>query len=359
MNVGSCLKKGFDFLNIDNIDKLILYDTTLLDGAQSEGVTFNLEDEIAISKKLSDFGMDYIEAVWLFSNPGDMEVFKQIKTIDLRAKIAVSGMTSRNPQNDPRINDLIDSGADVVTIFGKTRYLHVRGVMKTSLEDNLKMISGTIDCLKKHNLKVLFDSEHFFDGFRSESSYVIKVLESAREADFVVLCDTNGGSMPWEVEEILKEVKKNSENVNLGIHAHNDCGMALMNSLISVKKCPFQLLDYETEVSSAKKAKTEIKVKVGKNIYHEIAEGVGPVHSFDTAIRKALYKQHDIGKLKLHNFRFRIINQEKATEAMVEVFIEFHANGNSWSTVSVSDDIIRASEEALINGYKYYLLKKW
>jgi 2-isopropylmalate synthase len=131
----------------------------------------------------------------------------------------------------------------------------------------------------------------------------------------------------------------------------------LLAKKVDRKPDPFKLLDYETHISRSGKAKTEIKLDAGSETLHEIAEGVGPVHSFDLALRKALGKRFSVDQVKLSNFRVRILNQEKATAASVEVFIEFRANGNSWSMTGISDDIIRASEEALINGYKYYLLK--
>jgi 2-isopropylmalate synthase len=131
----------------------------------------------------------------------------------------------------------------------------------------------------------------------------------------------------------------------------------LLSEVVDRKKAPFELLGYETAVSSAGSAKSEIKMKVGSDVLHEISEGVGPVHAMDLAVRKALSKKFDVGGLALSNFRVRIVNQEKATAAAVEVFIEFRANGDTWSTSGVSDDIIQASKDALIKGYEYYLLK--
>jgi 2-isopropylmalate synthase len=426
-------------------------------------------------------------------------------------------MTSASPANDKAIKALADSGAGVVTIFGKSWDLHVKDVLKVSLDENLRMISETVDYLKAKGFRVFYDAEHFFDGYKANPAYALSTLKAASKADVIVLCDTNGGTMPWETDAITKDVFAKIRKP-FGIHAHNDSGFAVMNSLIALKngathaqgtmnglgeRCgnldwceflpvvsikmgmklgidlsrllefstyvqrltgislpknkpfvgesafshkggvhidaiiknpksyehvdpemvgnkrlfilseqagrsaivesarrhgyalgkndpvvleimesmkekqkfsdaelflllakkidgkqsPFELVGYETEVRSTGNAKTEIKVRIGKETLHEIAEGVGPVHSLDMALRKALENFYDMRNVSLSNYRVRIINQEKATAAKVEVFIEFKANGDSWSASDVSDDVIKASENALVKGYKYYLLK--
>ncbi len=516
MNAGSW-NEVTDFISPETGKKLVLYDTTLRDGAQTRGLKFSLEDKLSISGKLSDFGFDYIEAGWPSSNPGDKKFFEELRGNGLKAKIAAFGMTSPSPEKDRKIDDLLKTEADVIAIFGKTWDLHVKDVLRTTPEDNLEMISATIEYLKSHGTDVIFDAEHFFDGYKANPEYALKVLKAAKDASALVLCDTNGGSMPWEVDAITKAVR-NEINGELGLHAHNDTGMAVMNTLSSLKngithvqgtmnglgercgnldwceflplasvklgfnlnidmkeifslsryisrmtgfslpknkpfvgtnafshkggihidamlknpktyehmnpedvgnsrlfsiseqagragivdsarlhgyrlsknhpavieiaeaissglvttdaelflalsekigkrKDLFELLSYETEVSSKVDAKTEVKVSVEGEIFHEIAEGVGPVHSLDIAMRKALSKKFDVEELKLTNYRVRIINQDKATAAMVEVFIEFRAGVNTWSTSGMSDDIIKASKDALIKGYNYYLLK--
>ena len=446
-----------------------------------------------------------------------MKIFSEIKECGLASKIAAFGMTSPDPAGDKKIEDLIETDADVLTIFGKSWDLHVRDVLKISTEKNVEMIAETIDYLTSHGCRVFYDAEHFFDGYRSDPSYAIATLNAASGADTIVLCDTNGGTMPWEIESIVREVAKKI-TTPLGIHAHNDSGMAVINSITAVKngvnhvqgtmnglgeRCgnldwceilptlgvklgttiqmdlgelsrlstyvermtgitlpknkpfvgedafshkggvhidgviknadayehispdivgnkrmfvlseqvgragivkaakrhgydldktdpvvveiveeikqkqsftdaelfllltrelggkedPFELIEYETKVSSIGNAKTETKVRIDEEILHEIAEGVGPVHSLDMALRKALEKFYAMDRVHLSNFKVRIINQNRATAAKVEVFIEFRTDGTTWSTSAVSNDIIKAIKNALVNGYKYHLLK--
>jgi len=516
VNVGSLSEFG-NTLRPESVGKLILYDTTLRDGAQTNGLTMSLRDKLSISRKLSEFGMHYIEGGWPSSSPRDMQYFTDVKALGLRSRVAAFGMTSRSPEKDERISDLLKTGADAVTVFGKSWDLHVRDVLGVSNDENLSMVGATVDYLKSHGLEVIFDAEHFMDGYKENPAYAVDVLKAASGADVIVIADTNGGAMPWEVSAAMGEVRRAVKRT-LGIHAHNDTGMAVMNTLAAVaggathvqgtmnglgercgnldwceflplasvklgldagvdvrelkkvsryvermtgfsvpsnkpfvgesafshkggvhidamiknprayehmspdevgnmtrfslseqvgragivdaarrhgyaldkespeakalagmvkekqvvtdaemflmlaelvggKREPFGSLAYETKVSSDGTAKSEIKMTVDGEVIHEISEGVGPVHAMDLAMRKALSKKFSVDALSLTNFRVRIVNQEKATAAAVEVFIEFRANGDSWSTSGVSDDIIKASEEALIKGYRYYLLK--
>jgi 2-isopropylmalate synthase len=396
--------------------------------------------------------------------------------------------------------------------------MHATEVLKVTLERNLQMISETIDFLRQSGFKrVFYDAEHFFDGYRENPEYALQTLEAARKADCIILCDTNGGSMPPEVHSITKRVSGAVRNP-LGIHSHNDSGLALANSLAALdfarhvqgtinglgERCgnldlcefipivqlkmgmkaverleglkelsryverltgfsipknkpfvgenafrhkagvhvdgimknhrsyehilpeavgnerlftiseqagrsnvlvaarkfgyeldkndsrvarileevkrrrifseaelfillsreidkkpePFELLDYRTSVSKDGTAEASVELRVGKEVLHEISRGVGPVHSLDLTIRKALKRFFDIEKVRLTNYRVRILNEERATAATVEVLIEFRANGESWYTIASSDDVIKASGEALVNGYKYYLLKQ-
>lgn len=497
-----------------NSHRLILYDTTLRDGAQTPGVIFSLMDKINITKRLDDFGFDYIEGGWPSSNQRDMEYFKKIASTETNAKIVSFGMTSKNPKNDKMLNDLLL--AKVVTIFGKSWDLHVRDVLKVSLEQNIVMIGESIDYLKSHGVEVIYDAEHFFDGFKSNQDYCIETLKAAKNADCLVLCDTNGGTLPWEVYEITKYIRKKIPHM-LGVHCHNDCGFAVMNTLASIsagavhiqgtinglgercgnmdwceflpvitlkmklcskniqdlynlslyiervtgfsvaknkpfvgenafthkagvhvdaviknpsayehiqpeflgrkrrfivseqigragvvkiasmygynlnknhsvikkitgmlktakgftntdiylllskfldkKQEPFKVLDYKIETKNQGLAKACLTIKADNRIIKEQAHGVGPVHSLDLALRKALSKFYNIDEVRLTNYRVRILNEEKATAANVEVYIEFKNNKETWSTLSISDDIIKASEEALIKGYMFHLTR--
>jgi 2-isopropylmalate synthase len=221
--------------------KIFLYDTTLRDGAQSERISFSLEDKIRIAQRLDEFGFDYIEGGWPGSNPKDLNFFKRIKEIPLKkAKIAAFGSTRRaqvTPEDDANLKSLLESETPVVTIFGKTWDLHVIEVLKTTLDNNIKMIYDSVKYLKSYNKEVVYDAEHFFDGFKSDPEYALATLEAAVEggADWIVLADTNGGTLPWEVEDIIKKVKERIK-IPLGIHTHNDSGVAVANSIIAVKE---------------------------------------------------------------------------------------------------------------------------
>lgn len=218
---------------------LEIYDTTLRDGAQAAEISFSLEDKLRITEKLDELGIHFIEGGWPGSNPKDAEYFKKAKKLKLKnSTIVAFGSTHRpkfNVKNDPNVKALINSEAKVITIFGKTWDFHVREALKIYLEENLELIFNTVNYLKKYADKVFFDAEHFFDGFKDNSEYAIKCLLTAEQAkaDCIVLCDTNGGSLPHEVEKIIKEVKK-SIKIPLGIHAHNDSECAVANSIIAV-----------------------------------------------------------------------------------------------------------------------------
>ena len=221
--------------------KVLLYDTTLRDGNQDRKISLSLADKVQIARILDHFGFDYIEGGWPNpSNPTDEEFFKLIKDVKLKhAKIAAFGSTRRPkilPENDPLLQALVKSGAPVKTIFGKSWDLHVTDVIRTTLTENLDMIESSVAFLKEHSEEVIYDAEHFFDGYKANPEYAIETLRAAEkgEADCIVLCDTNGGTMPWEIEKILADVKKRI-STPLGIHVHNDSGLAVANSLYAVK----------------------------------------------------------------------------------------------------------------------------
>ena len=221
--------------------KVFLYDTTLRDGNQDRKISLSLADKLQIARLLDSFGFDYIEGGWPNpSNPTDEEFFQKIKEVKLKhAKIAAFGSTRRPkvlPENDPLLQALVKSGAPVKTIFGKSWDLHVTDVIRTTLEENLDMIESSVAYLKEHSEEVIYDAEHFFDGYKANPEYAIETLKAAElgHADCIVLCDTNGGTMPWELEEIVKEVKKKI-STPIGIHVHNDAGLAVCNSIYAVK----------------------------------------------------------------------------------------------------------------------------
>jgi 2-isopropylmalate synthase len=521
------------FLSENAFTKIELYDTTLRDGNQAVEVNFSVNDKIKIAKKLSDFGIPYIEGGWPnTTNKAEIEFFKKVKKENLKSKIAAFGMTIKpntEPEEDKNLNLLIEVEPDLITLMGKAWSFHVTTVLNTTFEENLRMIFKSINYLKNHGYEVFFDAEHFYDGFKENKEYSLKVLKTALEAGAtkLILCDTRGASLPKEVYEITKNVKEKLQ-AELGVHAHNDRGLATANSLFALEAGAIQVqgtinglgercgnadlieiignlelsygvktgvsLEKLTEVSNyvyeianiprdyyqpfvgkfafthkggihgdavikcsetyeafdpskvgnkreitvssqaglsnlvfkaqefgfnlnkdspeAKKllekikamesmgyhfenaeaslalvfarelgvnlnyfnlsgwrafvlnqnnsisAESIVKLKVGNNIIITAAEGNGPVNAFDIALRKALKKQYpEISNVSLIGYRVKEIDVEKGTAAAVQVFIEFKANDERWSTIGVSSNILKASEEALVDGYIYYLYK--
>ncbi|MBF0504009.1 MAG: citramalate synthase [Candidatus Omnitrophica bacterium] len=221
------------------MSRIIIYDTTLRDGSQTEGVSYSVNDKIKITHKLDELGVHYIEGGWPGSNPKDKEYFALMKGVTLKnAQLASFGSTRRahiKPQDDANLKELIASQTPIVTIFGKTWDLHVIDVLKTTLPENLLMIQESVVFLKKNQRKVFYDAEHFFDGYKSNPKYALKTILAAQSggAECIILCDTNGGSLPDEITKIVKEVKKKIKKP-LGIHTHNDQGLAVANSLAGI-----------------------------------------------------------------------------------------------------------------------------
>jgi len=220
--------------------KVKIYDTTLRDGAQATGVSFSLLDKVEIARELDKLGLDYIEGGWPGSNPKDMEFFKRIKSISFtRSKIAAFGSTRRKnikAEDDPNLLSLLQAETPVITLFGKSWIFHVRKALRTDDDENLRMIEDSIKFFKSKDREVIFDAEHFFDGYKDNPSYALKTLKVAREAgaDCLVLCDTNGGCMPYEVDQIVRVVREEMGDC-LGIHTHNDSGVAVANSILAAR----------------------------------------------------------------------------------------------------------------------------
>ncbi len=519
-------------------NKVEIYDVTLRDGTQGEDISFSVHDKIRIAQKLDELGIHYIEGGWPGSNDRDEAFFKEAKKLKLsNAQIAAFGSTRRAKKScdeDANIQALLEAETPVVTIVGKSWDFQVSEALKISLEENLELINDSIDYLKKRVDKVFFDAEHFFDGFKRNPEYSLKVLKAALEAkvDALVLCDTNGGSLPWEVESIVREVNTKLQNPPLGIHAHNDSDVGVANSLYAVREGVIQVqgtingygercgnanlcsiipdlklklgidciddeklkklyevshfvheltnlppikhrpfvgesafahkggihvnavikntdtyehikpelvgnrrrvlisdlsgrsniiykakelgidLDpkdpritkilkelkklenqgYEYEGADAsfellvrkalglykkhfwvKSARTIVEkrkedeepiteatviVKVDGVIEHTAATGNGPVNALDKALRKALEKFFPTLKdLRLKDFRVRVVSSQMGTDSMVRVLIESGDGKDSWSTVGVSENLVEASWQALIDSLDYKLLK--
>lgn len=217
-----------------------IFDSTLRDGSQGQGISFSLEDKLKIVKALDDMGISYIEAGNPGSNPKDMEFFKRMQNVNLKnAKIAAFGATRRpgiKPEEDKNLQNLLLANTEVVVVFGKSWDFQVREILKTSLEENINMIKDTISFLSEKNKEVIFDAEHFFDGYKENPEYALESLKEAKlaGASTLVLCDTNGGTLPDEIMKITTEVVTEIGNV-IGIHCHDDIGMAVANSIMAVQ----------------------------------------------------------------------------------------------------------------------------
>jgi len=224
------------------MSRTFLYDTTLRDGTQRENLSLSCNDKLNIAERLDAFGVHYIEGGWPGSNPKDVEFFTRVRSLDLRqAKICAFGSTRRKNtccDDDANIQALIAAETPVVTLVGKSWDLHVRDVLGTTSAENLAMIGESVEHFKTHRKEVVYDAEHFFDGYKADPEFALETLRAAAGAgaDFVVVCDTNGGSLPWEIEEIVQRVAEElAEPVALGVHAHDDGGCAVANSLAAVR----------------------------------------------------------------------------------------------------------------------------
>ena len=515
-------------------EKIITYDTTLRDGSQAEGISFSLQDKIGIALKLDDLGVDYVEGGYPLANPKDKSFFKEIRTHSLKnTKITAFGSTKRADKKvseDRGVKALLSSEAPIVTIVAKSWDFHVTDVLRVSLDDNLKMVSDTVKYLKSEDREVVLDAEHFFDGYKNNSRYALKVLKVAQDsgADTIVLCDTNGGCLPYEIEKITSNMVAKIK-IPLGIHAHNDCDLAVANSLAAVKvgvrhvqgtingfgeRCgnanlcslipnlvlkekysclgdsglkklteisryvyevanfvpmvnqPFvgssafahkgglhvnaiqknsntyehiepeavgnerRILISELSGSSNVLAKIEkykmkhdpklmkkilkkvqdlenqgyhfesaegsfdilvkkvigkhkgffcledfrvivekgkdgrsitratVKIKVNDKDELTVSDGDGPVNALDGALRKALEKFYpSLKEMHLMDYKVRVINPKEATAAKVRVIIESHDHNDIWGTIGVSENLIEASWEALVDSVEYKLLK--
>jgi 2-isopropylmalate synthase len=231
--------------------KVEVYDTTLRDGSQREGISYTQGDKLRIAKKLDDFGVAFIEGGWPGSNPKDVEFFARARDTEFRtALVTAFGSTRRaklGPESDPSLKAMLEAGTKVCTLFGKSSTLHVLEVLRTTLEENLAMIEESVRFLVSEKRRVIYDAEHFFDGYKADPSYAVETLRAALRggAETVVLCDTNGGGLPWDIEQVTRTViqalagagapPNNGTASRVGIHAHDDTGCGVSNSLAAVR----------------------------------------------------------------------------------------------------------------------------
>jgi 2-isopropylmalate synthase len=221
--------------------RIHIYDTTLRDGSQGEGVNFSLLDKLNLTQRFDDLGVDFIEGGYPLSNPKDFEYFQEVKKLPLRhARVAAFGMTRRknaHPKDDTCIKALLDADTSLITLVGKTWDMHVREVLGTTLDENLRMIADSVAYCVEQGRDVFYDAEHFFDGFRHNAEYALRTLKSAEDAGakVVILCDTNGGTLSDEIADAVEAVRRHLR-VELGIHCHNDCDVAVANTLAAVAR---------------------------------------------------------------------------------------------------------------------------
>jgi len=221
--------------------QILIYDTTLRDGTQGEQINFSAEEKLRIVQKLADLGIQYIEGGWPGSNPKDIRFFQMAKKVKLKkSRLAAFGSTRRAntlPEKDLNLRALLQAETRTITIFGKVWDLHVTEILNVSLEENINMIFDSITYLKSKGKEVIFDAEHFFDGYKANPRYALKTIQAAISGgvDIIILCDTNGGTMPHDIQEIMKIVGESFPSTPLGIHAHNDCGLAVANSIAAVE----------------------------------------------------------------------------------------------------------------------------
>src|SRR5438067_498328 len=384
-----------------------IYDTTLRDGTQGHGITFSVADKLRIAERLDAFGVAYVEGGWPGSNPRDIEFFDEAKRRTFaRAKLAAFGSTRRKgvrAEDDDQVRLLIDAATAVVTIFGKTSLLHVREVLQTSREENLAMIADTVRFLKSHGRFVVYDAEHCFDGFTEDREYAMATLRAAEDAgaDVVTLCDTNGGSLPGDVAAITR-LACEALRVRVGIHTHDDIGLGVANALAAVEAGaphvrtmlkrikelehrgyefeaadgslsllirralrnaapPFTVDAYHVSMRSDGKAsvcEATVKVSVGGGTAHTVADGDGPVNALDAALRSALVTFYPaLQSVRLTDYKVRIIDSRSGTAAVTRVLIESTDGAAEWGTIGVSENIIEASLEALVDSLEYALVR--
>ena len=541
--------------------KIQIFDTTLRDGTQGEGVSLSCDDKLRIASRLDEFGVDYIEGGWPGSNPKDMEFFERAahELTLRRARLTAFGSTCKRntePAADPQIQLLLAANTPVISLFGKSWDLHVRDVLQTTVAENLRMIRESVAYLKGHGKEIIYDAEHFFDGYKQNRDYALATLRAAVRggAACIVLCDTNGGSLAWEIGEIVSNVRRElltpgapladgrngsgaqdagmvqgTAGVTLGIHAHNDSDTAVANSMEAIRsgcthvqgtingygeRCGnanlvsvianlqlkmgydlvseekltgltdlshyvselanlspnmhqpfvgqsafahkggahvnavlknvdsyqhidpevignqtrvlvselsgkdnitvkadefgveglsrekeravlqqikelenigfafesaeasvdlmlrrsgeryrprFALIDYTSAVANRAgrglSSEATVKVEVGEQVYHEVAEGNGPVNALMLALRKAIQHYYpQLDRLRLVDYKVRILNSEHGTGASVRVLITSSDGERNWTTVGASTNIIEASWTAIYDAVEYFLL---
>src|SRR2546430_429545 len=400
---------------------IVIYDTTLRDGAQGPAVSFSAADKERIARLLDGLGFDYVEGGFPGSNPKDEELFARLGEQPLRrSRLAAFGATRRaggRCEDDANLKALAESGAPVWTLVGKSDTWQVATVLQTTNNENLAMVEESVAYGVTLGREVIFDAEHFFDGYARDAEYAIEVCLSAARAgaSWVVLCDTNGGSQPDAVRDGVEAMRAALANAGstarVGIHTHNDCELAVANSLAGVmagadmvqgtingygERCgnanlvsvvsnlvlklgvdalpaasfemlvrrlqpgyaaPWTVADFTTQVrknGGSVHAEATVKVEVDGTLYHTAASGNGPVNALDAALRKALSPRFPaLDDVSLHDYKVRILNGDAGTAATTRVLVESGKGTKRWTTVGCSSNIIEASLLALVDSLEY------
>ena len=366
-----------------------IYDSTLRDGAQSEGISFSVEDKVMVACRLDALGIHYIEGGWPNpTNMKDLEFFERVRDCEFgSAKVVAFGSTCRVgsfPEDDLILGTLLRAGTDVVTLFGKSWTLHVSDVLRVTLDDNLRIIMDSCGWLKENGREVIYDAEHFFDGYKAGVHVDAMLKESATyehcRAEMVgnrrrfLLSEQSGGGaivsrldhlVPGvdkgddAVQELLKRVKE-LEYEGYVFEAAEASFEILARRVLGMLRDPFQLIQYRTincknEVGSEVEA--VVKIEIDGQIYHTIGEGNGPVNALDLALRGALESVYPTLKdVRLEDYKVRVLSSAEGTAAKTRVLIESSDRKNVWNTVGVSENSIEASWIALVDSMTYKLL---
>src|SRR5660397_66611 len=344
-----------------------MYDTTLRDGAQQEGMNLSVADKMAIAGLLDQLGVGVIEGGWPGAVPKDTEFFALVhKELTFEhAQFAAFGMTRRagtTAANDPQVRALLDSEAPIITLVAKSDIRHVERALRVSGDENLRMIEETVAFLADEGRRVILDAEHFFDGYRFDADYAVTALLAAQAggASALVLCDTNGGMLPDDVTSIVSDVASRTEAA-LGMHAHNDSGCAVANTMAAVavgathvqgcvngygeRTGNADLVAVAADPTDAD-AEAIVKLRVGGDRrVTTVGEGNGPVNALDHALREALMSVYpEIERFELTDFKVRIMDASHGTDAVTRVLITTveTETGLSWRTVGVGPNVIEA-----------------
>ena len=362
-------------------DRVTIYDTTLRDGCQGTGISLSFHDKLSIARKLDEFGVDYIEGGWPGANPKDAHFFAAVREDGLqRARVSAFGSTRHacgRAEDDAGLRLLLEAETPTVAIVAKAWDFHVDAVLRTTLDENVAMVSESVAYLKANGREVVLDAEHFFDGYRANRDYALTVLQAAVDAgaDWLVLCDTNGGSLPGQITEAVADAVA-AFGSSIGIHTHNDGELAVANSLAAVSAGARQVqgtingygeqaLAYAVDSRKGKdddgsSSTASAEVGVGDEVLRGEATGLGPVNALEQAFRRALTPAYPhLAGVSLTDFRATIARNREGTRGQIRVRLTGAAPGaERWTTVGSSSDLLHSSWLALTDCLEYAIVTR-